>query len=401
MPVVVKSLLMGVQMADSGMFDMPVNRKATASYKWDSSSHADIVPMWVADMDFRTAPAVTQALMKRVQHGIFGYTKVPDAYYDAVIRWFDEQHRFLIERREILFTTGVVPALSAVIKALTKPGDQVIVQTPVYNCFFSSVRNNQCELVHNPLKYQDGVYQIDFDDLERKAADPNTKLLLLCNPHNPVGRSWSAEELRRLGQICFRHQVTVLSDEIHCDLVFYPQQHIAFATLGDEYRIKSVTFSSPSKAFNLAGLHVANIICADESFRKKIDKALNINEVCEITPFAVDGLIAAYSEGDVWLAELKKYIYSNYIFLCEFIRRHFPKIHILPLEATYLVWMDCSALPVSSKDLAAGLRDEQHLWVTDGTVYGDAGTGFLRWNIACPQSQLQLALERFQMYFLM
>lgn len=385
-------------MADINIFDLPVNRKSTASYKWDSSSHTDLVPMWVADMDFRTAPAVTAALIQRAQHGVFGYTKVPDAYFEAVTSWFREHHQFRIDRREILFTTGVVPAISAVIKALTKPGDRVIVQTPVYNCFFSSVRNNQCELIENPLRYQNGTYQMDFDDLEQKAADPGVKLLLLCNPHNPVGRSWTAEELRRLGQICFRHQVLVLSDEIHCDLVYQPHQHIAFATQGEEYRAKSVTFSSPSKAFNLAGLHVANIICADESFRKKIDKALNINEVCEITPFAVDGLIAAYTEGFSWLAELKPYIYSNYRFLCEFIRQHLPQLHILPLEATYLVWMDCSALNRSAKKLAADLLEHQHLWVTDGTVYGDAGEGFLRWNIACPRIQLQRALERFRIY---
>lgn len=283
-------------MRDPEIFDLPVSRRATASYKWDSSPADDVIPMWVADMDFRTAPAIIRALIQRVQQGVFGYTKVPDAYFDAIIHWFEQQHQFAVVREHILFTTGVVPALSAVVKALTVPGDSVIVQTPVYNCFFSSVRNNQCELVDNPLLYRDGTYQFDFDDLEQKAANPNTKLLILCNPHNPVGRSWSAEELRRLGEICFRHQITVISDEIHCDLVYAPKRHVVFAGLGNEFLANSVTLSSPSKAFNLAGLHVANIFCSNPEFRKRIDKALNVNEVCEITPFAVDGLIAAYTE---------------------------------------------------------------------------------------------------------
>jgi cystathionine beta-lyase len=388
-----------IKMTESNIFDLAVNRKSTASYKWDSSTHTDLIPMWVADMDFRTAPVVIEALMKRVQHGAFGYTKVPDAYFDAVIRWFGERHQFFIAREHILFTMGVVPALSAVIKALTKPGDSVIVQTPVYNCFFSSVRNNQCVLVENPLQYRNGAYQIDFDDLEQKASDPHVKLLLLCNPHNPVGRSWSRDELRKLGQICFKYQVIVLSDEIHCDLVYEPHKHIAFATLGDEYQVNSVTFSSPSKAFNLAGLHVANIICANDALRDKIDRALNVNEVCEITPFAVDGLIAAYCSGEPWLGELKKYIYLNYVFLQTYMRQHFPEIYILPLEATYLVWMDCSAMLISSKILEIALLEQQHLWVTDGEVYGASGAGFLRWNIACPRSQLIHALERFKAYF--
>lgn len=385
-------------MRDPEIFDLPVSRRATASYKWDSSPADDVIPMWVADMDFRTAPAIIRALIQRVQQGVFGYTKVPDAYFDAIIHWFEQQHQFAVVREHILFTTGVVPALSAVVKALTVPGDSVIVQTPVYNCFFSSVRNNQCELVDNPLLYRDGTYQFDFDDLEQKAANPNTKLLILCNPHNPVGRSWSAEELRRLGEICFRHQITVISDEIHCDLVYAPKRHVVFAGLGNEFLANSVTLSSPSKAFNLAGLHVANIFCSNPEFRKRIDKALNVNEVCEITPFAVDGLIAAYTESAGWLEALKNYLRSNYDYFCEYIHHCFPEIKILPLEATYLVWMDCSALNISAQQLADELKEKQHLWITAGSVYGVTGQNFLRWNIACPRHQLQEALDRFRVY---
>lgn len=402
MPVIVADakllLLERIEMTESAIFDFPVTRRATGSYKWDSSPADDIIPMWVADMDFRTAPAIIQALMQRVHHGVFGYTKVPETYFDAVIGWFNHQHRFVVEREHILFTTGVVPALSAVIKALTNPGDRIIIQSPVYNCFFSSVRNNDCELVDNPLLYRDGTYRFDLRDLEKKVADPKTKLLILCNPHNPVGRCWTQEELLKLGEICFRHHITVISDEIHCDLVYEPHGHVVFASLGAEFLANSVTLSSPSKAFNLAGLHVANIFCSNAAYRKQIDKALNINEVCEITPFAVDGLIAAYTESSEWLFSLKKYICANYEYLLEYVNHYFAEIKILPLEATYLVWMDCSALNISVRNLAEQLKTTQHLWVNAGNVYGSTGENFLRWNIACSRSQLQEALARFRIY---
>lgn len=250
-------------------FDEIIPRRGTNSYKWDSANDADILPMWVADMDFRTAPAVTEALKKRVEHGIFGYVRVPDSYYHAVIHWFGRRHYWKIEREWIIYTTGVVPALSAVIKALTNPGDRVLVQTPVYNCFFSSIRNNGCEMISNPLIYDDNTYRIDFDDLEKKAADPKVKLLLLCNPHNPAGRVWSKQELIRIGEICLRNDVWVVSDEIHCELVFPGYTYTPFASLSEKFRMHSVTCTSPSKAFNLAGLQIANIISADADIREK------------------------------------------------------------------------------------------------------------------------------------
>ena len=288
-------------------FDEIIPRRGTNSYKWDSANDADILPMWVADMDFRTAPAVTEVLKKRVEHGIFGYVRVPDSYYHAVIHWFGRRHYWKIEREWIIYTTGVVPALSAIIKALTNPGDRVLVQTPVYNCFFSSIRNNGCEIISNPLIYEDNTYRIDFDDLEKKAADPKVKLLLLCNPHNPAGRVWSKQELIRIGEICLRNNVWVVSDEIHCELVFPGHTYTSFASLSEEFRMHSVTCTSPSKAFNLAGLQIANIISADADIRRKIDKAININEVCDVNPFGVEALIAAYNEGEEWLEELKSY----------------------------------------------------------------------------------------------
>ena len=284
--------------------------------------------------------------------------------------------------------------MSAIIKALTIPGDKVIVQTPVYNCFFSSIRNNACEILSNELICQDGVYRIDFDDLEAKASDPKAKVLLLCSPHNPVGRVWTIDELKRIGEICLRNQVIVLSDEIHCDLVYAGYQHIPFASINEEFLQNSVTCTAPSKTFNLAGIKVANIITADSEIHRRIDKALNINEVCEISPFAVDAVIAAYNEGEVWLDELNRYLYDNYLFLKAFIASELPFVKVTPLEATYLVWMDFSALGQSSRMIADNLLQKEHLWVNKGTMYGANGEGFIRMNIACPRQLLSTGLDK-------
>ena len=380
-------------------FDEITPRRNSNSYKWDSAKDAEVLPMWIADMDFRTAPSVIEALAKRVQHGIFGYTKVPDAYFDAVTGWFERRHGFSFQKEWILFTTGVVPALSAVIKALTSPGDKVIVQQPVYNCFFSSIRNDMCEMVSNDLTYKDGTYSIDFDDLEEKASDPQAKLLLLCSPHNPAGRVWTREELTKIGDICFRNNVIVVSDEIHCDLTYPGHTFIPFASVSEKFLYNSVTCSAPSKTFNIAGLQVANIFAADEEMRKKIDKALNVNEVCEINAFAVEALIAAYNEGEEWLDELRQYLYSNYIYLKDFFTQHLPQFTILPLEATYLVWVDCSSLGLSSAEVTKKLLDNEKLWVNEGTIYGAAGEGFIRLNIACPRELLVQGLDKIKKAF--
>lgn len=375
-------------------FDELVPRRGSNSYKWDSAGSEDVLPMWVADMDFRTAPAVVEALRKRVEHGIFGYVKVPAAYYDAIGDWFKRRHSWVIEKDWILFTTGVVPALSAVIKALTHPGDKVLVQTPVYNCFFSSIRNDECEMVANPLIYRNGAYSIDFDDLEKKAADPRVKLLLLCNPHNPAGRVWTRQELTRIGEICLRNDVFVVADEIHCELVYPGHQYIPFASISEDFLHSSVTCTSPSKAFNLAGLQVANIFAANPAVRKKIDKALNVNEVCEINPFAVEALIAAYNEGEEWLEELRQYLLENYNYLKTFFEEQLPQFPVLALEGTYLVWMDCSVLKQSSEEIVKMLLEKEMLWVNEGSMYGEAGEGFIRINIACPRQLLIEGLNR-------
>lgn len=375
-------------------FDEIIPRRNSNSYKWDSSENEEILPMWVADMDFRTAQPIIDALAKRVQHGIFGYTKVPSAYFNAVTSWFSRRHNFNFEKESLLFTTGVVPALSAIIMALTKPANKVIVQGPVYNCFFSSIRNNNCELVSNDLIYKNGEYRIDFNDLEEKTKDPEAKLLLLCNPHNPVGRVWTKEELTQIGEICIRNNVTVVSDEIHCDLVYPDHTHIPFASISKEFLNHSVTCSAPSKTFNLAGVHVANILAADENIRKKIDKALNINEVCEISPFAIEALIAAYNEGEEWLEQLNEYLFENYNFLLGYLNKHLPQLTILPLEATYLVWIDITSLNQSSESISKILLEKENLLLNEGTIYGEAGEGFIRINIACSRILLEKGLSK-------
>lgn len=375
-------------------FDKTIDRRATNSYKWDSAPEG-VLPMWVADMDFRTAPAIIDALQKRVAHGIFGYTRVPDAYYDAVTSWFSRRHGWDIDREWIIYTSGVVPAVSAVIKALTVPGDKVIVQTPVYNCFFSSIRNNGCEIVSNPLRRTADTYKMDFDALERCAADPRTKVMLLCNPHNPAGRVWTPDELTRLGNICLRNGVAVVADEIHCELVYQGFKYTPFASLSDAFLHRSVTCVSPSKAFNIAGLQIANIVAFDNDLRSRIDKAININEVCDVNPFGVAATIAAYNEGEEWLNQLVDYLHGNYEAMAEFCRRELAEFPITRLEGTYLVWMDCSSLGMSSDALEHALLDDARLWLNAGTMYGAEGEGYMRWNIACPRSVMLDGLNRF------
>ncbi len=375
-------------------FNEIIPRRHTNSYKWDSATDEDVLPLWVADMDFRTAPPVVEALQKRVEHGIFGYTKVPSAYYEAITNWFARRHVWQIDKDWIIYTSGVVPALSAIIKALTKPGDRVLVQTPVYNCFFSSIRNNNCEVVDNPLIYTNRTYHIDFTNLERLTADPNVKLMLLCNPHNPAGRVWTREELTRIGEICLRNNVIVVADEIHCELVYPGHTYTPFASISKTFLMNSVTCTSPSKAFNLAGLQIANIISVDEEIRMRIDKAININEVCDVNPFGVEALMAAYNNGEEWLEELKHYLAENYSYLKEYFNEHLPQFPITTLEGTYLVWVNCSVLQQRSKDIVKTLLKEEKLWVNEGSMYGEAGNSFIRINIACSREVLTDGLNR-------
>jgi cystathionine beta-lyase len=373
--------------------DQPANRRGSGCYKWDEEQEDGIIPMWVADMDFQTSPAIIEALQQRVAHGVFGYTLVPDSYYDAVISWFNRRHHWTIERNWIQYTSGVVPALSVIVKAFTQPGDSVILQTPVYNCFFSSVRNNGCEVLENQLIQQDDRYTIDFDDLESKARSPRAKLLILCNPHNPVGRVWTNDELTRLYQICKANHVIVVSDEIHNELTYRRQRYVPYGLVSQ--MDNTIVCTSPSKSFNTAGLQIANIICANPDWRERIDRAININEVCDVNPFGVVALQAAYNKSEDWLDELCAYIYENYVALCDFFRSELPELKVTPLEGTYLVWVDIHALGLSSDALTERLLKEGKVQVNSGTMYGAAaGEGFIRLNIACPRAQMMEGLQR-------
>ena len=298
----------------------------------------------------------------------------------------------------MIYTSGVVPAISAIIKALARPGDKVLVQTPVYNCFFSSIRNNGCEAACSPLLRTGDTYRMDFDDLERKAADPAVKLMLLCNPHNPAGRVWTREELTRLGEICLRHDVTVVADEIHCELVFPEYTYTPFASISEEFQRRSVTCVSPSKAFNIAGLQIANIVAADDGMRERIDRAININEVCDVNPFGVEATIAAYNEGEEWLTQLIGYLKGNYEFMKDYCAKHLPDFPTAKLEGTYLVWMDCSVLHIPSEELERQLVEQAWLWLNAGAMYRSPKEGFMRWNIACPRQRLAEALDRFRSF---
>ena len=378
-------------------FSRPTDRRGTDSYKWDSAPEADIIPLWVADMDFETFPGITEALQRRVAHGIFGYTRVPEAYYEAVCRWFDKRHGWHINREDIIYTSGVVPAVSAVIKALTLPGDQVIVQGPVYNCFFSSIRNNGCEMVSNSLIYnkEELRYEIDFDDLERKLKHERARLMLLCNPHNPGGRVWTRDELTRVAELCRKYGVRVVSDEIHCELTLYDNEYVPFGSLPDELSRGSITCCSPSKAFNTAGLQIANIVCRDAEVRNRIDRAININEVCDVNPFGVIALQAAYSdEGYEWLTQLRAYISSNYDLLRERFARELPKCKVMRMEGTYLAWIDCSELHISSDEIEEMLMQENKVWVNAGSIYGTEGAAFIRINMACTSELLNEGITR-------
>lgn len=375
-------------------FDEIIPRKNTSCVKWDISTIEGVLPMWVADMDFKTAPAITEAFAKRVAHGIFGYTLTPPAFYEAIVQWWQTRHGFAVQQDHIIPVPGIIPALSVVIRAFTKPGNQVIVQSPVYNHFFISIANCGCTALCNDLVYENGAYTIDFDDLEKKAAEPTAKLLLLCNPHNPVGRVWNKEELLKINEICSRHDVLVVSDEIHSDIVYDGFTHIPFASIVEQAKMNSITCTSPSKTFNLAGVQVAYMMSANEDIRKKLQHVLNEQDTTFLNVFASESLIAAYNHGAEWVLELKQYLYANYQYLAAFIAKELPQLKVLPLQATYLAWIDCSALQRSSESIAQSLLDEQKLWINAGTMYGANGEGFIRMNIATPRALLEEGLYK-------
>ena len=378
-------------------FDEIIPRRNTNSVKWDEAAQDDIIPLWVADMDFRVLPQITEALRQRVDHGVFGYTHVPDSYYESVIRWFKDRHGLQgVKQSDIIYTSGVVPAISAIVRGLTLPGDKVLVQTPVYNCFFSSIRNQGCLVEENHLVYKNNTYVVDWDDFERKCADSRVRIFLLCNPHNPAGRVWKKEELQRMGEICQKHDVFVISDEIHCELVMPGNEYTPFASLSDDFLKNSATCVAPTKAFNIAGLQIANIIVKDRTKRERIDRAINIHEVCDVNPFGVIATEAAYTEeGAEWLRQLNTYLFANYQFLCDFFSKHFPSLEVVKLEGTYLVWVDCSSLGKSSTEIVNNLY-RHGVWMNDGVMYGENQGAFIRINIACPRRILEEGLLRME-----
>ena len=380
-------------------FDEIIPRRGSNCIKWDLSDDPQMLPLWVADMDFRAAPFIQRALQRRLDHGVFGYVHVPESYYQSIINWFSRRHGWTIHRDEILYTTGVVPAIAAILQSITRPGDKVLMQTPVYNCFFSCLRNAGNVLVENPLVYENKTYHIDFEDFERKIISEQPKVFLLCNPHNPAGRVWTRDELTRMGDICLRHGVFVISDEIHNELVMPGYHYTPFASISDDFAQHSAVCTSASKSFNVAGLQCANIIVRDAHVRALIDKGININETCDLNPFGVVALQAAYTEeGEEWLRQLMQYIHGNYEYLCQFIAEHMPQLVVTRLEGTYLAWVDCAALGMPSVDLERELQTKAHVWFTNGQAYNPSGSTFLRINLACPRSILAEALVRFSSF---
>ena len=373
-------------------FDTPINRRNTNSLKWDVDEND--LPMWVADMDFATAPEVQAAIQNRASHGAFGYTVIPEEWYHAYINWWQKRHGFVMRKDWLIFCTGVVPAISSTVRKLTTPAEKVLIQTPVYNIFFNSILNNGRQVLESSLKYRSGRYEIDFEDLELKLSDPQTSLMILCNPHNPVGKIWERETLQRIGELCWKHHVVVLSDEIHCDLTDPGAGYFPFASVSEECRENSVTCIAPTKAFNLAGMQSAAVMIPNESLRHKVWRALNTDEVAEPNAFAVDAAVAAFSEGGAWLDELRKYIYENKRRTIEFVKEKIPQIHVVPSHATYLLWLDCTGMTGSAMEAAQYIRHKTGLYLSEGSQYGDCGKNFLRLNIACPRSVLEDGLKR-------
>ncbi len=374
-------------------FDEIIKRRGTGCVKWDESDSNDIIPLWVADMDFAVAPAIQEAIKKRAEHPVFGYTHVQDDYYQAVVSWFQRRHHWTIAREHILYTIGVVPAMSVAVKALTLPGERVLILSPDYNCFFSSIKNNGCEVAESVLLFcsSNNRFEVDWQDFEAQCADEKCTVFLLCNPHNPTGRVWSREELQHMADICHRHQVRIVSDEIHCELVMPGHTFCPMGTVDAD----AIILNSPSKSFNIAGLQMANIICTDAATRRRLDRAININEVCDVNPFAPEAAKAAYNDGEDWIVALNRYLWDNYTALRDFIAQHIPGWKVMPMEGTYLAWVDVSQCCKQVAAYTDRILNETGVWLNPGTMYGPkSGEGYLRINIACPRSMLMEALER-------
>lgn len=391
-------------------FDQTPDRRNTRSVKWDEMP--GVLPLWVADMDFATAPCVQQAVMKRAMHPCYGYTLVPADYYQSIVSWFWKRHQWHIKAEEILYTIGVIPAIAAILKAECQVGDNVVVLSPVYNAFYTLIRNAGCREIDVPLvesikEQEEGKnnlmsYDIDWKALETALSHVKTTVLLFCNPQNPAGRIWKREELIRVGQLCQKHGVLLISDEIHNELTAPGTLYVPFGTVASDKdagleSLRYCVCTSPSKAFNIAGLQNANIIVPEANLRRKIDRAININETCDVNPFGVEAIMAAYNEGLPWLEELCQYVWSNYAFARDYLNKEVPALKIADLQATYLMWVNYSdVLPgVTSEALSHRLQEEAKIWFTEGSIYGKAGEYHLRINLATNRATLAEALQRF------
>lgn len=373
-------------------FDKLTDRRGVGSLKWNVPDRE--LPMWVADMDFETAPEIAEAVRARAAHAIFGYSIITEDWYEAYMGWWKRRHGLAMEREWLIFCIGVVPAISSTVRKLTTAGENVLVQTPVYNIFFNSIRNNGRNILESPLVYDGEQYSIDFADLEDKLADPQTTLMLLCNPHNPVGKIWDRETLARIGELCQKHHVLVLSDEIHCDLTDPGCEYVPFASVSEACRNNSITCMAPTKTFNLAGLQTAAVMVPDPVIRHKLNRGLNTDEVAEPNAFAIGAAVAAFEKGENWLEELRLYLYENKQLVREFVKENLPEIRVVPSNATYLLWLDCSRVTDDAKKLCSFIRQDSGLYLTEGEAYGSCGRQFIRMNTACPRERLMDGLNR-------
>lgn len=383
-------------------FDEVIDRTNYHSVKWDELETIfgdipqDVLPMWVADMEFRSPQPVIEAIKKANEHGIYGYTSRPLSYYQAIIDWMEKRHNWKIKKDWLAFSPGVVPALSFIIRAFCQPGDKVVVQPPVYYPFFRVIENNGCHVVNNPLKLSNKKYFIDWEDLERKVDDPRVKLLILCSPHNPVGRVWQKEELIILGEICLKHHIIVVSDEIHADILFKGYIHTPFASISPAFAHNSITCTAPSKTFNLAGLQTSSIIIPNKKYYKIYENILDSSALNENNVFGLVALEAAYRDGEEWLEQLLSYLNENLKFLMKYFKERIPKVKVIKPEGTYLVWLDCRQLGLSVKDLNNFMIKKARVALDDGHWFGTEGKGFMRINIACPRSFLEEGLKRIE-----
>lgn len=379
-------------------FDFIVDRKNTNSLKYDfgmeRKKRDDLLPLWVADMDFKLPQVILDDIQTAVAHGIFGYSDTKEDYFHTLYQWFDQNYHFQPQADWLIKTPGIVFAIALAIKAFTKSKDAVMIQQPVYYPFAQTILANHRKLVNNQLKYENGRYSIDFEDFEQKVIDNKVKLFLLCSPHNPVGRVWTIEELTRLGEICIKHQVLIVSDEIHCDFTYPGHTHTIFASINEEFARNSILCTSPSKTFNLAGLQTSNIFIANQDYRIKFIQELNASGYSQLNSLGLVACQSAYKNGSLWLHELKQYLYDNLLFLRKYLQENIPQIKLIEPEGTYLVWLDCSELKLDYKELEQLITEKAKLWLDGGIIFGRQSALFERINIACPRVILQQALEQ-------